>query len=339
MKKGNLIALAVIVIGAVLFFVFKNQDRSITLDVKADFFQVKDTQEVTKIFVVDLDGNSVTLDRKGFYWTVNGKYRADRVSLNNLFEPLVKMRIKAPVSDNDKNDLVKELTVRSKKVEIYRNGQKTRTLFIGNATADGLSTYIYSDDEGLDRPYIVHIPGWNGNLGPRFFFKELAWRSKKVFHHNPSQIEFLEVDYKLEPQASFRLENLGSGKVAAKGLYDVQDSIKDLKVSKVSKVFVNSNQLFYEDFILASAKGKIDTITNVLPLHATVTIKLKNKEPKVLLLKVQPSQDQKQLDAGRLSIDRFYAYYQGDNPPQIGLLQQQMAAKLLQNFDRFENSK
>ncbi|MGB0432350.1 MAG: hypothetical protein ACPGLV_17880, partial [Bacteroidia bacterium] len=145
MKKGNLIALAVILIGVTAFFYFKNQDRTTTLNVQADFFQVKDTQSITKIFIADIEGNAATLEKKGIYWWVNNKYRVNQNSMVNLFEPLVKMRIKAPVTDNDKNDLVKELSVAGKKVEVYRNGQKERTLFIGNATADGLGTYIYSD--------------------------------------------------------------------------------------------------------------------------------------------------------------------------------------------------
>ncbi len=339
MKKGNLIALAAILIGVILFFYFKGQKKQITLEVSADFFQVKDTQQIDKVFFADIEGNSVTLERKGLFWIINDKYRVDKNTLSNMFEPLVKMRINAPVAEKDKNDLVKELSVGGKKVEIYRQGKIDRTLYIGNATADGLGTYIYSDDEGLDRPYIVNIPGWNGNLGPRFFFDLNAWRNKKVFQLSATQIESIKVQYAQERSNSFEVLNLGKGKVAAIPVFEDQDSIQNLNQNKVMQIFVGSADMYFEDFVKNSASDKIDSVLNVLPLFATVTLQPFNKQLKVLHLKKVPTQDQNKLAPGRIAQDRFYAYFDKEQPAEIGMLQAQMAAKLLQKFDRFENSK
>lgn len=337
MKKSNLIILGVLVLGSIALFYFKGQDQTSNLVITADFFQVKDTHTVTKIFVTDIERNSITLERKNHYWLVNGKYRADKNSISNLFEPLVKIRVKAPVGDADKNEMIKEMTIGTQKVEIYKGDKLDRTLYVGNATADGLGTYIFADDDGLDRPYIVNIPGWNGNIGPRFFTKEMAWRSKRVFNFSPIQIKNLTVDYKNEPQASFKLENLDGGNVNVLPIYPVQDSIKNPKSLIVKQTLMSTASLYYEDFILPGALGKIDSIINVLPAFATIEIENKSGAKMNLILKVQPTEDDQSDVTGGLMIDRYYAYLANTDKPVIGLLQMQMASKLLKNYDRFEN--
>ncbi|MBI1183421.1 DUF4340 domain-containing protein [bacterium] len=338
MKKSNIILLALLIVGTVVFFIFKNRDRSNNMAIKADYFQVKDTQSVSRIFITDINGNKVTLDRKGHNWLVNDKFTADRSAIDNLFEPLTKMRIKATVSDNDKDEMIKEMTVGHRKVEVYKNGELDRVLFVGNATADGLGTYMYAEDEGLERPYIVHIPGWNGNLGPRFFTDERSWRSLKVFAFNPVSIEYLQVQFSNPELTSYRLVNEGKGKTKVINLSNANDSLVQADDNKVKEVFMNCGKMYFESYIKSSKKGLIDSVYETIPVYASIEVKVQNQDPQLLILKEFPADEKlAELDPNML-IDRFYAYFDGEAKPEVAVLQRGMAAKLLKNFDRFEKS-
>lgn len=336
MKKTNLIVLILLVVGGIIFFILKKTEKDTTLKVETNFFQLQDTASITKLFTSDLNGNQVLLERKNFYWMVNGTYRANKNSINNFFEPLIRMYIKAPVSDKNRNELIKEMTVGQRKVEVYRNGERERTYYIGNATADGLGTYVFSDDEELDRPYIVHIPGWNGNLAPRFFTDELSWRSRKVFNTAPVNVEYLEVEYAAEPENSFKVTYDEDGNTM---LYDGNGNASAIGDSrKIKEVIMGTNQLYYEGFLPDISKAGVDSVLNILDVYATVRIQIKNKDLITAVLKhYEKNKDVRGVE-GELPIGRYYLYLEGDERRTMGLLQHGMGSKLLKKFDRFELS-
>ena len=338
MKKSNWIILITLLIGVVVIFVLKDQKKTTTLKVEADFFQIKDTATIDKLFITDIDGNQLTLTRKEGVWRLNDQYRVDKKAYLNLIEPLVKMRIKAPADDASKEALIREMTVGHKKVEVYRNGEMERVLYIGNATKDGLGTYIYSNDEGLDRPYIVHIPGWNGNLGPRFFLNKTALRSKKLFHLSPSNIQKLEVNYTNDSLPSYGIRNIGNGQVEVYPLNEGVAPIKNLDDRKAKEVLINSNKIFFEDFITNASQSLKDSVYNTLPEFARISIDVEGRETETAVLKIAPQNGLSPELTGDIPIDRFYVYFPDKKPLFIARLQQQMAVKLLKRFDRFEKS-
>ena len=107
----------------------------------------------------------------------------------------------------------------------------------------------------------------------------------------------------------------------------------------MKEVFMNSGKIYFEDYLLSSASNKIDSIYNLLPTYATIALKVKDKEEMKLILKEKPQAPIENVLEGAPVIDRFYAYFLNDENKTIGVLQRQMAAKLLKNFDRFENTK
>lgn len=339
MKKSNWIILLVLAIGAIAIFVLKNQEKTTTLQVSADFFQIKDTAVIDKIFVTDIDGNQVILNRENGVWILNEKFRVDRKSYQNLIEPLVKMRIKAPADDASKEALIREMTVGHKKVEIYTKGVLERVLYIGNATKDGMGTYIYSNDDGLDRPYIVHIPGWNGNIGPRFFLNETALRSKKLFHLPPMKVEQLEIDYVDDSLLSYGIKNLGGGDVEVYPLDEGIAPLNNMDDRKAKEVLINLNKIFLEDFVPNTSTSLKDSVLNLLPEFARISVQVEGRSEEVAILKIAPQNGLSPELTGDIPIDRFYVYFADKKPLSIARLQRQMAVKLLKRFDRFEKSK
>ena len=65
------------------------------------------------------------------------------------------------------NSVIKTLASEGVKVELYTQNKKLyKTFYIGGETADFLGTYMIM--EGAKKAYVIHIPGFNGFLTPRF---------------------------------------------------------------------------------------------------------------------------------------------------------------------------
>jgi len=336
MKRSNLFILLILVLAAVLFFWLRSGDNESTLDVKSSFFQLKDTSTVTRVFTSDIDGNQVLLERKNFYWLVNGKHRANRTAIKNLFEPLVRMYVKSPVSDKHRKEMIKEMTVGHRKVEVYRGDELSRVYYIGNATADGLGTYVFSNDEGLDRPYIVHIPGWNGNLSPRFFTDELSWKSKKLFHTSPANFDYLRVDYNNQPEFSYQINYNENGETQV--VDAVGTPLAQADNRKAKEVLMASNKIYLEDYLPKISGPAYDSVMNIIPEFARITVKLNGKDEQIAIVKLRESEETDQ-PIEEIPIERFYVYVIGNERETLGLLQHAMGAKLLKKIDRFDLTK
>ncbi|MBI3141384.1 MAG: hypothetical protein HYZ16_01005 [Bacteroidetes bacterium] len=335
MKKANLIVLATLALGLLAWWWLRSTHTGTNMPVPADYFQIKDTQLVDRIFMARPTGGGIDLVRKPGGWWVNGAFRADAQGLHNLFEPLVKMRIKSQLSAIDAREMIKEMTVAHVKVEVYKRGQLDRTIYVGNATADGLGSYVYAGGEEVPSPYIVHIPGWNGNILPRFFLDERDWRSKRLFHVQAVDLAYVDVWVEGWDRVPYRVEHLPNGQVDAY----VKDSERDTSFSinplRAKEVFMDLTQVYAES-LLPPTTEMLDTVLNQAPLFGTITWKRdKDAVEQVLVVRAKPILVQEDKDKMPL----YYAYVQGHDIDYIAVLQPRAIAKLFKKFDRLEMPK
>lgn len=337
MKRSTIFILLTIVILAAIYLAVQWGNEPGVMEMKPDMFQVKDTQAVDKLFITDLNGNSITLEREKLGWRVNDRFLADQVNIANVFEPLVRMRVKSGVSEADLDQVKKDLSVAHKKVEVYRNGQLDKTLYIGPATADGLGNYVYMEGDGPDKPYIVHIPGWNGNIGPRFFVNEREWRSKQLFRLRPETVTELRVIYPGDSAASFAIVKEKNQQPKLVKAFDFQDSLPEFDPLKVRRVLYNLNELYFEAFIVNARPSQLDSAMNVLPELATVELKTENKKypPLHIHFKALDNSSFNPTDEIPYDLDRYYAFFEGSEKESFARLQRRMAAKLLRKYNRF----
>ena len=280
-RMNRIILLLVLVAGGIALWLSQSKSRQ-TLEVPADFFQVKDTQEVTRIFMADLNGTSINLKRQGGGWRVNDEHWVDKVSIQNVFEPLVRMRIKSVVSDTDRDFILKEMSVGHIKVEIYRGDALSKTLFIGNATQDGSGTYVFEPESAIDRPYIVHIPGWNGNIGPRFFLDPVDWRSKKVLRAAPERIISVQLDLADSLLDDFSIHRNGKHFGLSVNGVSIDSSRLDKKAMKA--YLYRLSTAYFEAFMVEARTGQRDSIRNINPSLAQ--LKIKTEDDRTVLLRI-----------------------------------------------------
>ena len=181
-------------------------------------FGIKDTAAVDRIFIADMDGGQVTLTRpsSGRLWDLNGKYKAREDAVNLLLKTFRRASVQGPVAELAKPNVIRLLSTRGKKVEIYQGGDRpVKTWFVGTATPSHTGTYmVLETPEGRgDDPYVVHMEGFTGYLSTRFFTSEREWRHTGIFNYPGRSLASIEVRVNEEEGESYALSVAESGKL------------------------------------------------------------------------------------------------------------------------------
>ena len=227
MKKRNLIIIiAVVVVGLVALLIARSGSKTSTFP---QDYHIEDIDAVTKIFIADKQDNHVLLQRVAdstseVQWTVDDLYPASQPMVDLLLSTLHDMRIRQQVNRNAVPNVIKLLSSRAVKVEVYQRRyfinwfdgrfrlfphEKKITYFVGHETQDLMACHMFR--EGDKVPYIIHIPGFRGYLTPRFVANPTLWRSHAIVHWNVHQIGRVELTLPNAPQESFAIVRNGEG--------------------------------------------------------------------------------------------------------------------------------
>lgn len=175
MRSNKLLLVLLVVLIAVAAVIYFNNDKGATIDdiegAKSEF-GVEDTSSITKIFIADAKGETVTLERKKDNWLVDGKYNARPDNIRLLMKTFGRIKVRMPVPKAARNNIITSLATEAIKVEIYQGDkQPSKTYYVGGPTSDHQGTYMLLETEGVKStvPFITHIPGFYGYLTARFF--------------------------------------------------------------------------------------------------------------------------------------------------------------------------
>ena len=149
-------------------------------------FAVEDTSLVDRIFIADMDGNQVLLERpeKGRLWDVNGQFKAREDAIDLLLKTFKRTTVQGPVAQAAQPNVIRLLAARGKKVEVYQGGdQPVKTWYVGTATPSHTGTYMLLETPAgkADEPFVVHMEGFTGFLSTRFFTNLEEWRYTGMF--------------------------------------------------------------------------------------------------------------------------------------------------------------
>ncbi len=224
MKKRNLILIAAaLLIALAAVIVALRGSKKATFEQN---YHIEDIDSVTRIFLADKQDNQVLLSRVGdSTWIVDNQYPANQPLIDLLLETLNTMRIRQQVNRNAVPTIIKDLSARAIKVEVYQrvpfinwfhgklklfpHEKLTVTYYVGRETQDMLASYMFR--EGDKVPYIIHIPGFRGFLTPRFVTDPLKWRSHLIVDLDVHQIESIQLQLPSSPEQSFSVRRSGDG--------------------------------------------------------------------------------------------------------------------------------
>ena len=332
MSRTNIIILTVVIVALLAFFLLKKKgETTSTLNVEPTYFQVNDTALVDKVFISKKAGDNFTLTREKAGWKLNNDFFVNKLNIEQLLEIFAKVRIKSPVGVQRQQAVVNSLSANHFKVELYSGDEVLKIVYLGMATQDGLANYIY--EEGVDIPYIVHIPGWNGNFGPRVDIIPNDWKRTQMFHYAPPSITEYTVQYELDSQLSFTLKVDEENKISLYNLANKPLEVDSAKKGLLNQTLFQVNKVHYAEYLHDIAASRKDSILNILPKFGT--LKVVGKEDKSTQVQLVFRPDPLSED-GALSDVEFYAYTMGQEPTNFAIVQQASLRKILRRIDSFQ---
>lgn len=251
-------------------------------------YHISDTKTITKVIIDDKDGNHLEILKvEDSVWKVNNS-PANMKVVDMLLSTLKDMRIREPIAQAARNNIVKQLASSGKTVKIYQDKHAidlgfmklfkreklTKTLYIGSETQDNMGTYMML--KGEDSPCIIYIPRLKGYLSTRFSALEDFWKSHAVFKYNRDEIASLKIEIPNQKSESFMLTKNGEGFDFT--LLESGQKLQAFDTLKVKALLSSCFEVNYESVAKNISKLEQDTIFGKAPAFVLTVKDNKGKE-------------------------------------------------------------
>jgi len=297
-----LVALFLLLGGSAWYALSINKKKKSGSHVSWDMdFAVKDIESIGKIFLADRTGKSILLERKGSNWICNGKFPVRPTVLETLLETIGRVRVLNIPPHGAVPNMVKELAAVGIKVEIYDRKDKTiKTYYVGGITIDERGTILMMD--GSEQPYVVHIPGFVGQIRLRYITEEESWRDLAIFRENPEKIEQVSVEYPQRKSESFRLEKAGTATYSVAPFHTTTTPMNTPQRKGVPEAYlVQFESLVAEAF--ENTNRLRDSVKALIPF---AVVKLKNTDGGEKTVRFWPVEVETTPDEGRPYVTRYF---------------------------------
>ncbi|MDX2001564.1 MAG: hypothetical protein SFW35_03985 [Chitinophagales bacterium] len=207
MNQRNTIYIVIFLVlaGIAALILFKGQGSNALMDETT--FATPDTASLQKIILSNSSGKVLVLTRGKDGWIMNDSLKAMPVKMDFMLKTLTSLSVLAPVSEASMDRTQKEIT-RGLKIQLFtdKDGKPSKTLLVGSMMKDGAGNYMaMTGENGMTKPYSVHISGFAGDIAARFLLEEAELRDLNVFDYTIDDISSVTVRYPYHPLNSFKL--------------------------------------------------------------------------------------------------------------------------------------
>jgi hypothetical protein len=333
----SLLYLVILIVLIIITVIVLRINHKSTLSEKSTEFAVKDTQNISKIFMADMTGKTVLLERGKNGWNVNGKYEANQDRIDLLLEAIASIEVKNPVPLSAEDNVVKSMASNSIKVEIYTNKKKPfKQYYVGGPTPDFLGTYMVLEARNKV-PYVIHKPGLNGYLSEGYYFtNEAEWRTKKIFSYDPIDILEVQVYFFRAVDSSFILRKSADNSyyIEAVRIKNVNSYASDEK--KIKRFLMGFSNLQYMEILdIKNEKHFRDSLFKQIPA-VNVSVTDLNKKTKILTLYLRAKDKLTKSEADLLSDQAYFYAVVNDRPEQIFIMQGLVLERILWKINNFK---
>jgi hypothetical protein len=202
MKRKTLIRiLFIIAILSAILLIFKSRSPFGKNNVS---FASEPKDEITRI--IFSDGNKeISLEKEGERWLLNGEKETRKSGVLFILRVLKEMQIKSPVSPELFSKEVSEKDLSPVNVKVYEK-RKLLNSFLVFKTQSNIYGNIMKKKERA-KPFIVYVPGFDGDIGSGFTMNELFWQPYTIFDYLPSEIAAIDFENPADTSNSFSIRN------------------------------------------------------------------------------------------------------------------------------------
>jgi hypothetical protein len=298
--KKRILLITLLILFVVSAILILSETKGTFTDKDKDF-AIHDTAMVTKIFLADMEGNTVLLERAdSSSWTVNGKHNAQRGVMQEFLRTLMYIAVRSPVATAARDNVLKFMASNGTKVEIYQKKflvdflgirlfqreRLVKTYYVGDNTMDNVGTYMKMEDS--ETPFITYIPGFSGFLHTRYSTNEYDWRDHTIFNFFMKDIASVTLEYLQEPEKSFKIENPDNRNFK---LYSISQKkhIAGFDTIRMINYLSGFYDARFENFVIDPTKSIRDSLMKITP-YQHLTVVPKTGDPVEIKTFLKPNQ-------------------------------------------------
>ena len=210
------IILPVVILIILVFLLFLFRNRS-PFGKGQSSFASEPKSEITS-FELTCDNQRVLLSIHDGIWKVNRESEARRSVILFMLRVLKEMRIKSPVSPEMFDSEVVSKGILPVRVKVYEKRKLLSSFYVYRTATNRYGNIMKTREKS--RPFIVHFPGFEGEIGSIFNPNELFWHTYNLFNLLPSEISAITLDDDADT-SSFTIKITGK-------TYRLSDMNKDL---------------------------------------------------------------------------------------------------------------
>jgi len=167
-------------------------------------FAVENDKEITGVEFYD-GKKTLSLMLEGEKWLIDGKSETRKSGILFILKILHEIKIKSPVSAELFEKEIDSTGVFPIKVKVFGQ-RKLLKSFLVYKTSSNIYGNIMKIKEH-SKPYIMYVPGHEGDIGSAFTLNELFWQPYTVFNKLPSEIASVKFENMADTSSSFSIFN------------------------------------------------------------------------------------------------------------------------------------
>jgi hypothetical protein len=148
-------------------------------------------------------GKKLSLEKKGDIWLINGKQEARKSGALFILRVLKEIKIKSPVSAELFESEITLKGIEPVRVKVFEGRNQIKSFLVYKTASNSYGNIMKIRERS--KPFIVYVPGYDGDIGSGFTLNELFWQPYTVFNLLPSEIASVKLENLADTSSSFIL--------------------------------------------------------------------------------------------------------------------------------------
>jgi hypothetical protein len=287
----NILLSSVLILVLILVIIIKGRSP---FGKSESLFAAGQQNEITRIEFSDA-GRKLVLEKQAEGWIVNGKHEVRKSGISFILRILSEIKIKSPLSPELFKSEITEKNIDPVRVKVYDRNKLLRA-FLVYKTSSNIYGNVMKRRES-SKPFILYVPGFEGDIGSAFTLNELFWQPYTVFNMLPSEISAITLENISDPASSFSITN----KCNIYTLSDTKNLLAGWDTSQVKRYISYFTWIPFERWALELSIAESKKIESGDPLFRLTIKKSDGRETMLTLW------ERKVEDAGTKDTDRLWA--------------------------------
>jgi len=240
-------------------------------------------------------GNKITLLKNGQEWTINGDREARKSAVMYICRILTEMKIKSPVSEELFDNVITNRNIRPVIVKVYEGRKLLKSSLVYKTGSNSYGNIMKLSERSS--PFIVYLPGYNGEIGSAFTLNELYWQPYTVFNLLPSEIASIDLQYTSDTSSSFTVTHEGGHY----SLYGSGNTLSGWDTSRIKRFISYFARIPFEKWAFEAPDSSYKRIETNQP---NIILKVRRSDSKEIILSIW---DIYAAETGLKDNDRVYA--------------------------------